>query len=163
MKYIVTESQHKRLFEEQQKVLHIPDVKVFGDWNNLQKYLRQKGNPPYSVGGNLKLGHSQVESLGNLTSVDGNLNLSYTQIKSLENLTSVGGYLNLYYTDIKTLGNLTSVGGNLNLGRTPIESFGDLEYVGGDLNLYDTPISQKYREKDIRQMVNVGGAINIDL
>jgi hypothetical protein len=164
MKIIISEAQHKRLFEEKQKVLHIPDFKIFGnDWDILQRFLESKGNPPYSLGGNLKLGHSQVESLGNLISVDGNLNLSYTQIKSLENLTSVAGYLNLYYTDIKTLGNLTSVGGNLNLGRTPIESFGDLVYVGGDLNLFNTPISMIYYEKDIRKMVNVGGAIIMDL
>ena len=55
MKYIITESQHKRLFEEEQKVLHIHDVKVFGGWNNLKRYLELKGNPPYSIGGDLDL------------------------------------------------------------------------------------------------------------
>jgi hypothetical protein len=50
MKYIITESQHRRLFEEEQKILHIPDIRIFGDdWDNLQRFLESKGNPPYSL------------------------------------------------------------------------------------------------------------------
>jgi len=55
MKYIITESQHKRLFEEEQQVLHIHDIKVFGGWDNLQRFLESKGNPPYSIGGDLDI------------------------------------------------------------------------------------------------------------
>jgi hypothetical protein len=137
MKYIITEAQHKRLFEEEQKVLYIPDIKVFGnDWDALQRFLESKGNPPYSIGGNLDLSNSDIKSLRNLTSVDGNLDLSFSSIESLGNLTSVGGNLNLLYTEIESFENLISV------GRT--------------LYIIKTPLAEKYSEKEIRQLVNVG-------
>ena len=137
MKYIITESQHRRLFEEEQKVLHIPDFKIFGnDWDVLQRFLESKGNPLYSIGGNLDLSNSDIKSLRNLTSVDGNLDLSFSSIESLGNLTSVGGNLNLLYTEIESFENLISV------GRT--------------LYIIKTPLAEKYSEKEIRQMVNVG-------
>jgi hypothetical protein len=140
MKIIISEAQHKRLFEEEQKVLHIPDIKLFGnDWNNLQRFLKSKGNPLYSIGGDLFL--------------------FFTPIKSLGNLTSVGGDVELRGTGIESFGNLTSVGGNLDLEGTMIESFENLTYVGGYLDLENTPISEKYSEKEIRQMVNIGGHI----
>ena len=120
MKYIITESQYKMLMEEEQEVLYIPDIDLFGNWNALQQYLKRKGNPPYSIGGNLNLYGAQIESLGNLTSVGGYLDLRETPIKFLGNLSSVEGNLNLNKTPIESLGNLTSVGGNLNLNKTPI-------------------------------------------
>jgi hypothetical protein len=139
MKYIITESQHKRLFEEEQKVLRIPDFKIFGnDWDILQRFLESKGNPPYSLGGNLDLLGLKVESLGNLVSVEGDIYASETPLKSL--------------------GSLTSVGGLMNLNNTPIESLGNLTYVGGDLFLINTPMSNKWLQ--IKQMINkVGGDI----
>jgi hypothetical protein len=137
MKIIISEAQHKRLFEEEQKVLHIPDFKIFGnDWDVLQRFLESKGNPLYSIGGNLDLSNSDIKSLRNLTSVDGNLDLSFSSIESLGNLTSVGGNLNLLYTEIESFENLISV------GRT--------------LYIIKTPLAEKYSEKEIRQMVNVG-------
>ena len=89
----------------------------------------------------------------------GDLNLHGTPIKSLGNLTSVGGNLDLGDTLIKSLGNLTSVGGDLGLYGTPIESLGNLTSVGGELDLLGTPLSTMYSEKQIRQMVDVGGKI----
>jgi hypothetical protein len=162
MKIIITESQYNRILreEEEQKVLQIPSLKVFGnDWYELQKFLESKGNPPYSIGGDLDLRETPIESLGNLTSVGGNLDLENSPIKSLGNLTTVGGFLDLYNTPIESLGNLISVGGNLFLRGTPIESLGNLQSVGGDLKLYQTPLSKKYTTKEIRQMVNVDGKI----
>ena len=160
MKYIISESQYKRLFEEEQKVLHIPDIKMFGgEWSILQKYLESKGNPPYSIGGNLKLWKTPIESLGNLISVEGNLLLRGSKIKSLGNLTHVSGVLDLSKSDIKSLGNLTSVGGELDLSNSDIKSLGNLTHVGGHLDLENTPISEKYSEEEIRQMVNIGGHI----
>ena len=100
MKYIITEQQYKILMEEEQEVLYIPSIELFGDWNALQKYLERKGNRPYSIGGDLNLYRTPIESLGSLTSVRGNLDLRETPIKSLGNLTSVGGYLDLYGTPI---------------------------------------------------------------
>jgi len=142
MKYIITESQHTRLFEGEQKVLHIPDIKLFGnDWSVLQRFLESKGNPPYSI--------------------DGNLDLMFSKIKSLGNLISVGGDLYLHNTRIESLGNLTSVGGLLGLRGTPIKSFGNLTSVGGNLYLRNTPISEKYSEEEIRKMVDVKGKIII--
>jgi hypothetical protein len=140
MKIIISESQHRRLFEEQQQVLHIPSLRVFdNDWNQLQKFLKSKGNPPYSIGGNLYLEDSSIEFLGNLE--------------------SVGGDLYLYNTPIKSLGNLQSVGDDLDLQGTSIKSLGNLISVGGDLDLQGTPLSKMYTKEQIRQMVNVGGKI----
>jgi hypothetical protein len=67
----------------------------------------------------------------------------------------------LKYTPIESLGNLKSVGENLELFRTPIESLGNLTSVGGDLDLEGTPISKMYTEKQIHEMVDVGGVIFI--
>jgi hypothetical protein len=190
MKILVTESQYNKLFKEEkeQKIFRFPGLEFFHEnpweaWQILQKVLERRGNPPYSIGGDLDLRGTQIESLGNLTSVDGNLFLVGTPIKSLGDLTSVGGDLYLHDTPIKSLGNLqsvggdldlqntsikslenlTSVGGYLDLQLTPIESLGNLESVGGDLYLYDTPLSEKYTEEEIRQMVDVGGEIHLKL
>ena len=78
MKIIITESQYNRILkeEEEQKVLSIPSLKVFGgNWDLLQKFLEKKGNPPYTIGGNLDLFGKPIKSLGNLQSVGGYLNL----------------------------------------------------------------------------------------
>jgi hypothetical protein len=159
MKYIITESQYKMLMEKEQEVLYIPDISYFGDWETLQQYLERKGNPPYSIGGDLYLSGTPIKSLGNLTSVGGNLDLYNTPIESLGNLTSVGGNLVLYKTPIKSLGNLTSVGGNLDLYRVLVESLGNLTSVGGNLNLRKTLISKIYTEEQIRQIIDVRGEI----
>jgi hypothetical protein len=142
MKILVTESQYKRILreEEEQEVLHIPSLKIFGgDWDLLQKFLQLKGNPPYSIGGNLYLEDSSIEFLGNLISVEGDLYL--------------------YKTPIKSLGNLTSVGDDLDLQGTSIRSLGNLISVGGDLDLHGTPLSMMYTKEQIGQMVYVGGNI----
>jgi hypothetical protein len=121
MKYIITENQHKRLFEEEQKVLHIPDIRIFGnDWDILQRFLESKGNPPYSLGGNLDLVGLKVESLGNLVSVEHDLYAYDTPLKSLDNLTSVGGLMDISNTQIESLGNLSFVGGSLVLKGTTL-------------------------------------------
>jgi hypothetical protein len=121
MKYIITESQHRRLFEEEQKVLHIPDIRIFGDdWDNLQRFLESKGNPLYSLGGNLNLVGLEVESLGNLVSVQHDLYAYDTPLKSLGSLTSVGGLMDISNTQIESLGNLSFVGGSLVLKGTPL-------------------------------------------
>jgi hypothetical protein len=70
------------------------------------------------VEGDLLLGYSFIESLGELTFVDGNLDLWYCQ-------------------NIKTLGNIVGVQGNLWLGTSPIESLGNLEFVNGNFSLYN--------------------------
>jgi len=121
MKIIISEAQHKRLFEEEQKILHIPDIRIFGnDWDNLQRFLESKGNPPYSLGGNLDLVGLKVESLGNLVSVEHDLYAYDTPLKSLDNLTSVGGLMDISNTQIESLGNLSFVGGSLVLKGTPL-------------------------------------------
>ena len=142
MKIIITESQYKKILgeEKEQKIFRIPSMKHFNDdWDLLQKFLKSKGNPPYSI--------------------SGGLDLRRTPIKSLGNLQSVGGYLVLFGTPIKSLGNLTSVGGFLDLRNTPIESLGKLTSVGDDLYLEDKTLSINYTKKQIRKMVDVGGEI----
>jgi hypothetical protein len=188
MKILVTESQYKKILreEKEQKIFRVPGLDFFHKnpweaWKILQKVLEARGNPPYTIDGSLDLENSSIESLGNLTSVGGDLDLLNTSIESLGNLTSVGGYLDLRHTpieslgnlhsvggwlalrgkSIESLGNLQSVGGNLDFAYTPIKSLGNLTSVGGDLYLSDTPLSEKYTEKKIRQMVDVGGEIHL--
>jgi hypothetical protein len=122
MKIIITESQYKKIMEEEeQEVLNIPSLKYFdNDWDFLQEFLESEGNPPYSIGGNLNLVGLKVESLGNLVSVEHDLYAYDTPLKSLGNLTSVGGLLDLSNTQIESLGNLSFVGGSLVLNRIPL-------------------------------------------
>jgi hypothetical protein len=122
-------------------VLKIPFAVFNNNWDDLQLFLKHRGNPPYEITDDLNLSFSKIESLGNLTSVGGDLNLRFSEIKSLGNLTSVGGDLFLSKSKIESLGNLTSVGGRL--------------YLGG------TPLSNKYSEEEIRKMVEVGGWVYI--
>ena len=175
-----TNQQYNLIKESEESILRIPTLSLFdNDWDLLQRYMEKKGNPKYSIEGDLDLRGTAIESLGSLQSVGGDLDLYETPIESLENLQSVGGYLSLYGTPIKSLGNLQSVGGNLNLYGTPIESLGNLQSVGGGLNLErtqikslgnlqsvggylylgGTQISKKYSEQEIRDMVNVNGGI----
>jgi hypothetical protein len=121
------------------EILKIPFVAFNKNWDDLQLFLKHRGNPPYEITDDLNLEYSKIESLGNLT--------------------SVGGYLNLRFSEIKSLGNLTSVGGTLNLRRTNIESLGNLTSVGGTLILRNTPLSEKYTREEIRSMIEIGGYI----
>ena len=158
MKIAISESQYKRLFEQEEYVLQIPSLEYFNnDWDLLQKYLKSKGNPLYSIDGDLDLRGTPIESLGNLTSVGGDLYLNGTQIESLGNLISVGGDLHLRGTPIESFGNLTSVGGGIHVMKTPIKSLGNLTSVGGTLDLRETPLSKMYDSDEIRKMVKVGG------
>jgi len=142
MKYIITESQYRFLTEEEedQKILKLPAIEYFGSWETMQKFLEKRGNPLYSI--------------------EGNLDLKSTSIQSLDNLVSVGGDLDLYGTKIENLGNLKEVGGYLDLMGTPIKSLGNLQSVGGDLYLEDTRLSQMYSHEEIFEMIDVGGVIN---
>ncbi len=182
MRIIITESQYKKILkEEEQKIVRIPSLRFFdNNWGKLQNFLRLKGNPPYSILGDLELRGPSFESLGNLVSVGGSLGLVNTRIESLGNLTSIGknfislaspieslGNLTsvgssviLLDAQIKSLGNLKSVGNELILKNAPLESFGNLEYVGRTLGISkDSPVFEKYTEEEIHKMVNVGGKV----
>ncbi len=147
MKIIINKNQYELLKEMKDKplVYNFPSLDVFGyerpmdNWNLMQKFLAKRGNPDFTIDGDLDLNDTIIESLGNLTSVGEALYLSYTPIKSLGKLTSVGGDLHLFLTSIESLGNLTAVGGNLYLKKTPI--------------------SEKYTEEEIRSQVKVEGKI----
>ena len=160
MKYIITERQYKVLTEDKErKILRVPGLEVFGDWEGLQAYLDKKGNPLFSVSGDLYLKYTNIISLDNLVSVSGNLDLERTKIKTLENLVSVGGFLDLTATQIKSLDNLVSVGGFLDLRNTNITSLGNLKYVGGSLYLRGTPLRWTTTRDDIRKQVESGEII----
>ena len=166
MKILVTENQYNKLFKEEkeQKIFRVPGLKFFDEnpweaWQILQKVLQRRGNPPYTIDGDLFLVGTPIKSLGNLTSFGGDLQLAGTPIQSLGNLQSVGGDLDLRRTAIESLGNLQSVGGYLDLHETQIESFGNLQSVGSYLDLTETPLSKMYTEEQIREMVNVDGEI----
>ena len=86
MKIIITESQYKRILKEEkeQKVLRIPSLKFFNDdWDLLQKFLERNGNPPYSIGGDLDLYNTPIESFGNLQSVGSDLDLTETPLSKM--------------------------------------------------------------------------------
>jgi hypothetical protein len=159
MKYIITEDQLKKVKD---RLLKIP-FSTFGyDWHSLQEYLKGKGNPPYILKGSIDLmNYKEITTLGSLISVEGNIYLLDSSIKTLENLTSVEGSLNLMYSSIQSLGNLISVGGGLDLSETPIKSLGNLKSVGNSLYLKNTQISKIYTEKQIRDIVDVGGEIHL--
>ena len=125
--------------EQEEQILMIPGFRFFNnDWNILQKFLESQGNPRYSIGGDLNLRDSDVKSLGNLVRVDGDLDLAFCQ-------------------NLESLGNLEYVGDGLNLFSSKnLQSLGNLKYVGGGLDLQYTPLSEKYTEKQIRDMVEVG-------
>ena len=90
-----------------QKILHIPSFSLFdNEWDLLQEFLNRRGNPPYSIGGDLDLFKLPIESLGNLISVGGDLDLSYSKIKSLGNLEYVGGSLFLNKTPLSKIHNI---------------------------------------------------------
>jgi len=140
MKYIITEQQYRFLTEdEEQKILRLPGLDYFGSWETMQKFLEKRGNPLYSIEGDLDLIQSEIESLGNLV--------------------SVGGELSLVASSIKSLGKLKSVGGNLDLTSTQIKSLGNLESVGGGLGLYNTPLSETTTKEEIRNQVDIRGNI----
>jgi hypothetical protein len=149
MKIIITESQYKKIMEEEeQEVLNIPSLKYFdNDWDFLQEFLESEGNPPYTIGGNLNLVGLKVESLGNLVSVEHDLYAYDTPLKSLGNLTSVGGLLDLSNTQIESLGNLSFVGGSLVLNGIPL--------FGEDAS----PRSLERQSEIIRRKVYVKGNI----
>jgi hypothetical protein len=149
MKIIITESQYKKIMEEEeQEVLNIPSLKYFdNDWDFLQEFLESEGNPPYTIGGNLNLVGLKVESLGNLVSVEHDLYAYDTPLKSLGNLTSVGGLMDLSNTQIESLGNLSFVGGSLVLNGIPL--------FGKDAS----PRSLERQSEIIRRKVYVKGNI----
>jgi hypothetical protein len=118
------------------EILKIPFAAFDNNWDDLQLFLKHKGNPPYEITDDLDLRGTYIESLGNLT--------------------SVGGKLSLWRSKIESLGNLTSVGGSLDLNKCNIESLGNLTSVRGSLFLEGTPLSEKYTEKEIRSMVKIG-------
>ncbi len=180
MKVIISERQYKLLTEdEERKVLKLPGVEVFGGWEGLQAYLNKKGNPLFTISGDLNLKRTNIETIDNLVSVGGDLDFLHSNIKSLANLRFVGGDLDLRRTKIKSLDNLVTVGGDLNLKSVTIESLDNLVSVGGYLNLHyssirslknlvsvgtqlyiqDTPFSYKYSEEEIKQQIEVGGDI----
>ena len=68
MKIIITENQYELLkeMEDKPKVYNFPSLDVFGyeepmdNWNLMQKFLDKKGNPEYTVGGDLDLSETPI-------------------------------------------------------------------------------------------------------
>jgi hypothetical protein len=150
------------LKEQTEEVLELPSIKYFfDDWNEVIKFVKNEGNPLFSMQGNLDLRDVCPKTLGRLYSVEGDFDLyNCENLTSLGNLTHVGGFLELRDTKITSLGNLTHVGRWLDLYICKnLTSLGNLTHVGGHLDLRNTPISKKYSEDEIRKMVNVEGVI----
>jgi hypothetical protein len=128
MEYIISERQYRLLTENEDKILNLPSIDVFGDWEGLQSYLKKKGNPRYKLRGDLILNKVNLESLGKLVSVDGKLEIRDSNISDLGDLESVGSDCRLYVLqNLTSLGKLKRVGNRLTLSRTNIEDLGDLK------------------------------------
>jgi hypothetical protein len=171
----------RKILKEQDEVINVPDLDLFdNDWEELLRFTKGR---KFRVRGNLNLRNICPETLGNLISVDGNLDLFYCKnLTSLGNLEYVGGLLDMWncenltslgslervvsYSDLSfcenltSLGNLKYVGEDLHLRYCKnLTSLGNLKYVGGWLELRGTPIAKMYSEREIREMVEVEGAI----
>lgn len=137
------------------------------DWDSLQTFLERRGNPPYTLKGDVDLSERKdIKTLGSLIEIYGDLNLRFTSIESLGDLTKVGKNLNLTGTPIKSLDNLSYVGLNLVAGKSQLRYLGNLSYVGDDLYLKNTPFSRisNYDAKDkIRKKIVVLGTIFLDI
>lgn len=122
-------------------VFEIPSLEVFdNDWELLQKFLKRRNYPYYSIGGNLFLKNLSIPSLHNLVAVYGHLSLDRTKIDSLGCLRLVEGYVSLIGCSVKDLGELKYVGGNLFLSEnTPLKDYTSSKeiyskiYVGGTI------------------------------
>ena len=104
MKIVISENQYQRLIEAEKepKILKIPSIASFNnDWFLLQKFLEKKGNPPYTIGGDLNLREIPIESLGNLQSVGDTLYLQVTPLskmyteEQIREMVDVGGEIYL--------------------------------------------------------------------
>ena len=131
------------------------------DWDALQTFLNNKGNPPYIITTNLNLKRKKVNSFYGLLGVENNLNLEQANIVSLGHLIYVKGDLNLELSNIQTLSNLEYVLGSVDLSSTFIEDLGHLKFVGNNLDLrgcrfYNAPIDE------IKRKVKVMGKIFVD-
>lgn len=141
MRYIITERQYRLLNEEPEEILEIP-YKVFNsDWEFLQEYLENFGNPPFKLIGNVDLRKIQIFDLGNLIGVEGNLTLRGTPIHSLGDLQFVGGIFDVVYTRyLKSLGKLRVVGKTCIIKDSMVNDLGELETVGRTLNIYGSNV-----------------------
>ena len=129
----------RKILKEQDEVINVPDLDFFdGDWEELLRFTKGR---KFRVRGDLNLSwHCPEESLDNLVSVDGNLILYGCK-------------------HLITLGSLEYVSGDLDLwGCKNLTSIGNLKYVGGYLRLSGVFV-EKYSEEEIREMVEVEGAI----
>jgi hypothetical protein len=95
-----------------------------------------------------------------VTKIDGNLEIDY--ITDLNDLVEVTGNVSVHNDEIESLQNLEVIGGKLWITSKSLVDFGNLKSVGSDLIIGDTsPLSKKYTEEDIRNMINVGGRVDI--
>ena len=166
MKYIITEDQ---LDKVKDKILKLSYDLFDNNWDDLQNFLKKRGNPPYILVGTVELtDRRDVETLGSVVEIWGNLRANHTSLRSLGNLTKVSGNVSFFKSPIQSLGNLTYVGGKvgLNLAGTDIKSLGNLTFVADDLNLKRTPFSRAANlntRRDILNKVFVGGTVFLDM
>jgi hypothetical protein len=96
--------------------------------------------------------------LNNTEEYDGYLHLPFDSVSSFGILKYVGGNLNLYKSSMKTIDSITHVKGWVNLNNSKISYLGTLKYVGDNIYLHKCPLD-KFKEKQIRQMVKVNGVV----
>jgi hypothetical protein len=174
----------KVLREQEENLSELPPIDDFfdSDWNLVLNFMNRYPNKKFYYPGDLYLGESDIETLGNLVKVEGKLdlygnesfqslgklkhvgswlNLLYCKnLKSLGDLKYVGGHMDLAYCkNLQSLGDLKHVGGFLDLSSSDIVSLGNLKYVDGWLDLRRTPSSKKYTEEEIRKIVEVVGKV----
>jgi hypothetical protein len=121
-------------------IVSIPSLRYFNNkWSDVEEFLMSKGNPLFTI-------HDDVI-------------IDYPNPDIINNLYSADGLLGITNVNIETFTNLKYVGGNLFLRNVPIKSFGSLKHVNSSMDIIGTEISKKYNERQIREMVYVGGNI----
>jgi len=130
MKLIITEHQYN-LLKEEEDILKIPSMDMFGSWDSLQRFLSKKGNPKFFIDGDLDIKGEKNIDLGNLIGISGSLyGKGRDTLISLGELKYVGGDLELEGSSLENLGKLEKVEGTLNLFLSSVSDLGNLEYVG---------------------------------
>jgi hypothetical protein len=150
------------------EVLHIPNLRGFGDVNNLLEYIYSNNIRRWSFGDSLELNgagekwssvylsENDLQALQGLEYIEGYLDLSDSEVSSLGNLKVVGDKLNLSGSRVKTLGNLKQVRGSLLINNSSVESLGDLKFVGHNALLSYSEV------KNLGNLTHVGGDLYLE-
>ena len=149
------------LYEKEGK--EIPEAWL--DSREKLKLIKELENHPdgtqYRYDGDLVLSYSNITKLPNDLYVDGYFELiDCKQLTELPNKLYVGNNLVLLYSKISELPDNLYVGGLLSLVHINITEIPNNLYVGHSVYINKTPLTEKYSDKEIKDIVrSKGGTI----